>query len=294
MCINSRTVLFSSAAIAAFGACMAGVPMAMATTTATPTTIISDTFPASQGVGAGSYLQGSTPDGVDLPGSTWTTNYLGGTLSSASDPFIGPPPNALTNPASSVAIFPNAVNGDVTAAIAFTPIGNGIISLTATLDWEAGSWIAMGFANSAATASAGTQKGYQTGPWMLISSSVQMFGGTGSSGNYVIPAVNGNTNTVTFTYNPVTMVESVTVSNPTKGSDYLSGSQPLSYFKVTTPPTINSIYFTARGASSNGSNFSNLTLTQGPEQAVPEPASWGLLGLGGVAGLMLLRRRKLA
>jgi len=290
MGINSRTVLFSSAAIAAFGACMAGVPMAMATTTATPTTIISDTFPASQGVGAGGYLQGSTPDGVDLPGSTWTTNYVGGTLSSASDPFIGPPPNALNNPASSVAIFPNAVSGDVAAAIAFTPTGNGIISLTATLDWEGGSWLAMGFANSVATANPGNK----TGPWMLISSSVQMFGGTGGTGNYVIPAVNGHTNTVTFTYNPVTMVESVTVSNPTKGSDYLSGSQPLSYFKVTTPPTINSIYFATRGAAGNGSNFSNLTLTQGPEQAVPEPASWGLLGLGGVAGLMLLRRRKLA
>jgi hypothetical protein len=145
----------------------------------------------------------------------------------------------------------------------------------------------MGFANSASTANPGNQ----TGPWMLISSSVQMFGGTGSSGNYVIPAVNGHTNTVTFTYNPATMVESVTVSNPTKGSDYLSGSQPLSYFKVTTPPTINSIYFATRGASANGSNFSNLTLTQGPEQAVPEPASWGLLGLGGIAGLLLLRRR---
>ena len=111
----------------------------------------------------------------------------------------------------------------------------------------------------------------------------------------MIQGVTSRINTVTFTYNPATTVETVDVSNAGSGSDYLSGSEPLSYFGVTTPPTINSIFFATRAGSPNGSNFSNMTLTQGPAQVVPDAAPAALLGLGGVAGLLLLgRRRKLA
>ena len=265
--------------------------LAMASTAmATTTTIISDTFPSTQGIGSGSYLAGSSPN-VGPTGSTWVTNLDGGAISSTSSyqPFIGPPPDTA-NPATSVAIFPNAVTGDVAAAIGFTPTGNGILSLTATLDWEGGSWLGMGFANAASTANPSGSPG-QSGPWMLITSSVQMFGGTGSTGNFVVQGVNTRLNTVTFTYNPATMMETLDVSNAGKGSDYLTASVPLSHFGVTTAPTINSIYFVTRGGSTNGSNFSNVTLTQGPAQVVPEPAAFGLLGVAGAA-LLLLRRRR--
>ncbi len=279
MCINSRTVLFSSAAIAAFGACMAGVPMAMATTTATPTTIISDTFPASQGVGAGSYLQGATPD-VGPAGSTWTTHFYNSTTSvystptSAQAPFI----NQIGSSGNYAAYFPNSSGGDVDAAIPFTPSGNGILTLTATLYYPGGDgWVALGFANSAATA----DPYGQSGPWAYLDA-----GGGLNPGGVIHGYVNSHTNTVTLTFNPVTLVE--TFSGPT-----LTSGTPVTLTEtLTSAPTINSIFFAQRGIS--GGYFSNVTLTQGPEQAVPEPASWGLLGLGGVAGLMLLRRRKLA
>ena len=101
MCMKSKSFFFASTGVVALAASLAMASTALATTTGT-TTIISDTFPISQGVGSGSYLQGSTPDGVDLPGSTWTTNYAGGTLSSVSDPFIGTPPDIANTAPSSV------------------------------------------------------------------------------------------------------------------------------------------------------------------------------------------------
>ena len=284
MCIKSKSMFFASAGVAVIAASLATASTAMATTT-TPTTIISDTFPTSQGIGAGSYLQGSTPDGADLPGSTWQTNYVGGTLTSASDPFI----------ASNAAYFPDAATGNVSAAIAFTPNGNGLLSLTATLTYAGGEWVAMGFANSAATASPS-----QAGPWMLMTksgSTVQMFGANGSSNLVPSTKLTSNTNTITLTYNPATMVETMNVSDSTSGADYISASEPLSYFSVggksiTTPPTIGSIFFAVRAGNPNGSSFSNVTLTQGPAVVVPEPSAAQLLSLGGVAALLLVGRRR--
>ncbi len=290
MCIRSKSFFFASTGVVALAASLAMASTAMATTTGT-TTIISDTFPTSQGVGSGAYLQGSTPDGVDLPGSTWTTNYYGGKPAAYSAPTSAEAPFIEPN---SAVYFPAAPGGNVSAAIAFTPTGNGVLSLTATLDWAGGEWLGMGFANSVTTASP-----TQAGPWMLVADTVQMFGESGGKNFVPTTGVASGPNTVTFTYDPVAMVETVTVSNATNGSDYIDASEPLSYFGITTAPTIGSIFFGTRSGTgtngTNGSNFSNVTLTQGPAQVVPDAAPAALLGLGGVAGLLLLgRRRKLA
>jgi hypothetical protein len=293
MGINSRTVLFSSAAIAAFGACMAGVPMAMATTT----TIISDTFSSTQAASNSGYLQGTSPD-VGPTGATWTTHYYGGTPPAYSTPTSAQAP-FLVNPTTAPsfgdgAYIENAAGGNVDAALPFTPNGNGILSLTATLFWNNSEWIGMGFASSATTADPTAE----AGPWTFINPNIVLNGKNGGTSDYVSNKISGRVNTVTFTYNPVTMMETVAVSNTSNGADYITGSASLASLGVTTPPTIGAIFFAIRGGSGTATNvaggFANVTLTQGPEQAVPEPASWGLLALGGVAGLMLLRRRKLA
>lgn len=266
---------------------------AMATTA---TTIISDTFPSTQGQGSGAYVVGSAAYPTDVPGTKWQTNYEGSTMTNANQPFISN--NSM--------IFPDASAGNVSAGIGFTPSNNGVLSLTATLTWAGGEWIGMGFGNSASTAGPGN-----SGPWVLMDragSSLQLFGQNGSS-NYVPSTTNSSgtkvaiplgsdTNTITFTYDPVSMVETVSVSDSTN-TDYITATVPLSDFTVggkaiTTPPTINSIWFGTRAGNPNGSSVSDVTLTEGPAQVVPEPATVGLMGLGAAAGLLLIgRRRKL-
>lgn len=277
--------------ILAIGASMVMASTALATTA---TTIINDTFPSSQGQGTGAYVVNSAASPTDVPGTKWNTSYEGSTMTDANQPFISG--NSM--------IFPDASAGNVSAAIGFTPSNNGVLTLTATLTYAGGEWIGMGFGNSASSAGPGN-----SGPWVLMDqqgSSLQLFGQSGSS-NYVPSTTNSsgakvaiplgsNTNTLTLTYNPVSMVETVSVSD-SSSADYITASLPLSDFTVggkaiTTPPTINSIWFGTRAGNPNGSSVSDVTLTEGPAQVVPEPATVGLFGMGAAAGLLLLGRRR--
>ncbi len=272
----------------AIGASMVMASSALATTA---TTIISDTFPSTQGIGSGAYLQGSSPD-TGPTGATWTTHYDGSTglvaPTTAQAPFIS------TNSAGAdAAIFPDSYGGNVDAAIAFTPVNSTcVLTLTATLNFVGGEWIGMGFAPSATNA----DPSVSTGPWALMTgsgSTVQLFGKNGSRNLVPTTKLTSSTNTLSLSYDPVTTDLTLDVSNGISGSNYITASDPLSYFGVTTAPSIGAIFFAVRGGgTTNGSNFSDVTLTQGPEQVVPEPATVGLFGMGAAAGLLLLGRRR--
>lgn len=223
-------------------------------------------------------LVGSSPSPTDTGGASWTVALSGSTTAQTTG--------------SELVVAGSASSGNSSVYLPVTPPASGIISLSAAMTNPAGNgWVGIGFAN------------FNTS-WGIGSSvsSIDILLGDGYAA-----LVNGGSNNSnnTFYYS---------IPNYSTGTayqfeiDYNIGTQTVDYYigsssnKIlmdsfaygsatsSTPPSINyvgaGVYAGSAGQTGDVQNF---TATA----PVPEPATLGLFAIGGMAGgLLMLKRRR--
>ena len=167
------------------------------------------------------------------------------------------------------------------------------VTVTPTSEYSGGNtsdWLAMGFGK--ATGYAATLEG---GLWTLYreDGGTQYFTGGGTGG-----ANNGGSGTA-HAADTITITLDTGVGGTTKGQYTITDSLGLFTGLTNSTGTLSSTVYNNIGGvfigafgGANG-NFTSLTLS-GSSSAVPEPASLGLLSLGGLGLLLLGKRRKTA
>jgi hypothetical protein len=228
-------------------------------------------------------LANTAPSPTDSNSATWSV-YLQQT---STDTFVTNGTEAVDNP-----VLNNGTTYG-TADSAFLPVtllANTAYTYSATLtplNPIGDDWVAMGFGNSAL----GGINNPDALAWLIYRSNggVNAFFGGGTSGglsgkNTGKPTSTPDTFTITMTTNSsltgfvVNFSDSIGVLNQTGSFTVATGKTLNSY--------VNSIVIGTGGGTN--ANFQNLELTA---TAVPEPATLGLVAIGGMALLLLKRRR---
>jgi hypothetical protein len=170
------------------------------------------------------------------------------------------------------------IGGGDNAFLPFPPANGNIYELTATfsLSSTSSSWFALGFVDSS-NISTPFYNDTSSSPWMLLTGQGNYYTSKNGTGNLVGPIFFGTVATFKVELNTMAPVwtASFFVNNT-----LVSG--PLSY--TTNPTTISGVGF-GRADDAIGS-VSNFSLT-----VVPEPASWTLALMAGLAWLASARRK---
>lgn len=252
-------------------------------------------------------LAGTSPTVDNGTSPTWTQNYSSGYNYTGPASYGPPVVEGAPGPAG-FQPFWNA-NGTITgsydsngngaleaAGLNFTPVSGHIYTLSANVtptSYVAGNnsqdgFVSVGFI-SGSQASGVPPFFAGEGPWMLSeftgsqsspTNTIQGFFGPGTNNGYTVtpnPAVLGDISTVVLD----------TTRSQWVGTEYYNGVQvgAWGYAAGANPTGITQVAIGVNGESATVTNFS---LT---DQTVPEPASLGLLAIGGL-GLLLLKRRK--
>jgi hypothetical protein len=239
-------------------------------------------------------------------GGAATTTPLVGTSPTVDN---GTSPKWINQYSSSVTNQDWTANGQVTgsldsngngalevAALNFTPVSGHIYTLSANLlptGYIAGNnandgFVSVGFISGSQTSGVPPFFG-GVGPWMLSefngpasspSNIVQGFFGPGTNNGFTVtpdPATLGDVSTVVLDTTQSQWVGSDYYNNVPVGAwGYAAGSNPTGITQV------------AIGVNGMNATVTNFSLT---DQTVPEPATLGLVAVGGL-GLLLLKRRK--
>ena len=104
------------------------------------------------------------------------------------------------------------------------------------------------------------------GAWSLLNSSTLDFGGYAASLTFTSLSING--------------ALAIWNWNPTNDSIFINGAADASYSDIT--------FYSDSGTTVLGTG----AIRNGQLEAVPEPSTWALLGLGAVAVAVIARRRK--
>ena len=228
-------------------------------------------------------LAGSTPAPTDATASTWTVSYPVGATA---------PTTSTTN--GGEAAFTNQTY-TVAADLPFTLQASVTYAFTVTVTPAKGSttnWLAMGFGNAAFT---GTQQGINNGEteaWLLYrdTGGTQSFygGGVANPANGGGGSANsGTADTFTITLTTPASLSSGTASVSMYDSLDLIGSNASPRTGTLTSTELAYVDSIIIGSEGTGGTFSGLELS-----TVPEPATLGLMGAGGLVLLLAGRKRK--
>lgn len=230
--------------------------------TASATTIYSDSFPGS----SSSPLNGTSP-ATDATGATWTAFSLWN-----ADGSVNVPNNS----------------GSVNAYLPFTPTSGRVYTLTLGMDATSGNgWLGLAFLSSGAglTSGGGVPLYQNAAPWMADwtsgnpNAAISTFTGPGTGGvdNWDYPYSGTGVQNLQMVLNTAGANWTVQFSD--------NGTALGSLYTYATNPTIGDV---GLGTSDVSGQVSNFSLTS---SAVPEPATLGLFGIGGI-GLLLVGRKR--
>ena len=264
---------FSFFVLVAAAAGAAGV-VGMAGSRACASTIYNDTF-ARGTTAKPTALNGSTPAPTDTNNATWSV----GAGIPADDNTI------MTTNGSGAYVTSNSQSA-VAVLGGLAPLTNvGLYTLSATLTPTAGSttnWLSLGFGNTTATSSGNPELG---NAWLLYrdnGGTQTFYGNTGTSNgeNGGTALTKGEADTFTITLNSSTGAVGF--------SDTLGLVSRTGTLTSTQMGDINALML---GALSMTGSFKDAELTY---SAIPEPASLGLMALGGLGILLVGKRRETA
>ena len=266
MLSQSRISLFCAA-----GVLLASAGMAQATTIYSDSLSGSDTAP----------LTGTTP-ATDTTAAKWTLNGAVG------DGFYA---DGLT---------PGSTGGNFTYSINYLPYNTGtnliaagnIYTVSAVLSptsGATGNWLAMGFLDGGSLFNNATKT---SGPWMLLTDAgqTQTFGGPGVNNQYAAGTTNGNVtggtaevvlNTSSAQWTTQWLYEAPSATSFTSLGTY-------TYAAGANPTTLGGV-----GIADYQSAPGQIQNFQFTSVATPEPATFGIFGIG-IAGLLLLKKRRTA
>ncbi|MDA8375771.1 MAG: PEP-CTERM sorting domain-containing protein [Planctomycetia bacterium] len=277
------------AAVACFG--LAGTASA-----STVTTIYAESF---GGAATTATLAGTAPTVDNGASSTWTQTYSSGyNYTGTGQPAGGAGFQPFWN-ANGTITGSFDVNGNGALEVAglnLTPVSGHIYTLTANLtptsyipgNNSQDGFVSLGFISGSQTA--GVPPFFAgVGPWMLSefsgsqtspTNTIQGFFGPGTANGYTVspaPTTMGDTSEVVLN----------TMQSQWVGTEYYNGVQvgAWGYASGANPTGITQVAIGVNGESATVTNF---VLT---DQSVPEPATLGLVAIGGL-GLLLLKRRK--
>ena len=250
--------------------------------TASASTVYSESF----GGSATGPLVGTAPTVDNGTSPTWINQYSSSTTNE----------DWTANGTITGSVDSNGNGALEVAALNLTPVSGHIYTLSANLlptGYIAGSnandgFVAVGFISGSQASGVAPFFG-GVGPWMLSeftgttnppANTVQGFFGPGTSNGYTVtpnPAALGDTSTVVLN----------TTQSQWVGTEYYNGVAVgnWGYAAGANPTGITQVAIGVNGMSGSVTNFS---LT---DQAVPEPATLGLVAVGSL-GLLLLKRRK--
>ena len=276
---TGRTNLLLAAAVAA------GAAVALGSTSARATVIYQNAFnPSSTSTSLIGYSSAGTNN------TTWAGGTYGMNLNTYSDTGYVTANSAGTSNNSYAYLPITSTMLSTYAQLTYT------VTLTPTSEYtgdrRATDWLAMGFGKASGTTATGSGE-----LWTLYQANggTQWFTGGGTSGGNVGGGGSANQHQP----DTITMTLDTGLDGTTKGQYTITDSLGLFTGLTNSTGTLSSTVYNNIGGvfigafgGANG-NFTSLTLS-GSSSTVPEPASLGLLGLGGLGLLLLGKRRKTA